>query len=124
MGIVPTTYEDRTVAFFGGYLYTNQYAVTEFSHAVDPEKPDALPGIFIKYDLEALSVKVIQSRRGIIQFLTRSFGVIGGTFPYFLGSFIRIGVFTTFGICLRLYLFVQGIINNKSSGPKNEYQRL
>ena len=59
-------------------MTTNQYAVTEFSHSVDPRKPDALPGVFFKYDLEALSVHVTQSRRGIVQFLTRTFGVVGG----------------------------------------------
>ena len=80
LGVVPTIYLDKTVTFFGGIMTTNQYAVTEFSHSVDPKNPDALPGIFFKYDLEALSVHVTQSRRGIIQFLTRTFGVVGGIF--------------------------------------------
>ena len=51
LGIVPTIYVDNTVTLFGGIMVTNQYAVTEFSHSIDPRKPDAMPGIFIKYDL-------------------------------------------------------------------------
>lgn len=52
---MPTIYIDNTVVF-GGFLVTNQYAVTEFSHEIDPNRPDAMPGIFIKYDIEPLSV--------------------------------------------------------------------
>ena len=50
LGIVPTVYVDNTV-IFGGVLVTNQYAVTEFQHSIDPRKPDAMPGLFIKYDI-------------------------------------------------------------------------
>lgn len=78
LGIVPTIYVDKTVTFFGGVLVTNQYAVTEFSHIVDPNKPDALPGIFIKYNLEPISVRVTQQHTGLIQFITRTCGIIGG----------------------------------------------
>lgn len=110
LGVVPTIYRDNTVTFFGGLMTTNQYAVTEFSHSVDPQKPDALPGIFFKYDLEALSVHVTQSRRGIIQFLTRTFGVIGG-------------VFATSGVALRLYLNLQRFLFSLGASSSG-YQRL
>eukprot|EP00842_Homolaphlyctis_polyrhiza_P003460 jgi/Hompol1/4114/HPOL_003486-RA len=80
VGVVPTIYVNKARSFFTGTLLTNQYAVTEFSHAVDESKPDAIPGIFIKYNIEPISVRVTESRMGFIQFITRMNGIIGGAF--------------------------------------------
>ncbi|KAH9248216.1 hypothetical protein BASA81_014137 [Batrachochytrium salamandrivorans] len=80
LGIVPTIYVDTARSLFQGVLLTNQYAVTEFSHAVDPENPDVLPGIFIKYHIEPISVRITESRLGLVQFTTRICGIIGGAF--------------------------------------------
>ncbi|KAI8898274.1 endoplasmic reticulum vesicle transporter-domain-containing protein [Globomyces pollinis-pini] len=78
LAIVPTIYVDKAVTFFEGLIVTNQYAVTEFSHPVDPNNPDALPGIFIKYNIEPILVRITQLRRGFIEFITRTCGIIGG----------------------------------------------
>lgn len=91
LGIVPTIYVDETANFYGGVVITNQYAVTEFSHNIDPERPDSMMGIFLKYDLEPMSIRITKTRRGTIEFLTRSFGLIGG-------------VMATSGIILNIYL--------------------
>ncbi|EGF81798.1 hypothetical protein BATDEDRAFT_86854 [Batrachochytrium dendrobatidis JAM81] len=80
LGVVPTIYVDKARSLFGATLLTNQYAVTEFSHAVDPQNPDALPGIFIKYHIEPISVRITESRLGLVQFTTRMCGIIGGAF--------------------------------------------
>lgn len=76
---------------------TNQYAVTEFNHKLDPDNPDAMPGIFLKYDIEPLLLRITQYRLGIVQFITRTCGVIGG-------------VFVTTGMIFRFVNFVKNII--------------
>jgi hypothetical protein len=96
LGIVPTIYVDDT-ALFGGVIITNQYAVTEFNHAVDPNNPDAVPGIFFKYAIEPLSVRITQFRVGFTQFITRTCGIVGG-------------VFVTAGVAFRLLNFLQSLI--------------
>ncbi|KAJ3187485.1 hypothetical protein HDU85_006776 [Gaertneriomyces sp. JEL0708] len=81
IAIVPTTYIDRAAAFRRRTLLTNQYAVTDYSRALNSENPaGGLPGIFIKYDIEAISVRIIASRLSFLHFLTRLCGIIGGTF--------------------------------------------
>jgi nitrogen fixation protein FixH len=85
---VPTIYVDATATFFGGLIITNQYAVTEFNHAVDENNPDAVPGIFLKYDIEPIAVRVTQFRPGFVQFVTRTCGIIGGIFVT-AGVFLR-----------------------------------
>jgi hypothetical protein len=77
---VPTIYIDKTTTFFDDIIVTNQYAVTEFNHSVDESKPDAIPGIFIKYNLEPIAVRITQYRSGLVQFITRTSGIIGGIF--------------------------------------------
>jgi hypothetical protein len=47
---------------------------------MDSEKPDALPGIFINYNIEPLLVRITKHKRRFVEYLTRSFGVIGGVF--------------------------------------------
>lgn len=89
---------------------TNQYAVTEFSHSVNPNKPDSSPGIFITYDIEPLSVRITKDHRGFIQFVTRTFGIIGGNVVS-----LNLGVFSTSGMCLRLFLKIRSYLQKQSS---------
>lgn len=71
--------------------------MTEFNHAVDPNNPDAIPGIFLKYNLEPLAVKVTQYRGSLVDFITRTCGIIGG-------------VFVTSGIVLRLVMLLKNLV--------------
>jgi endoplasmic reticulum-Golgi intermediate compartment protein 2 len=93
LGIVPTIYVDET-SLFGGWVVTNQYAVTEFNHAIDEKKPDAVPGVFLKYQIEPIAVRVTQFRPGFIQFVTRTCGIVGG-------------IFVTAGVLFRFVFWIQ-----------------
>ena len=79
MGIVPTIYVDKARSyFFDKITLTNQYAVTEFFHEVDEQKPDTFPGIFIKYNIEPILVRITDTRQSLVQFIKRICGIIGG----------------------------------------------
>ncbi|KAI8918695.1 endoplasmic reticulum vesicle transporter-domain-containing protein [Entophlyctis helioformis] len=80
LGVVPTIYVDSARTIFQDVVLTNQYAVTEFSHAIDPETPDTLPGIFVKYNIEPVLVRVTEYRQPLIPFITRMCGIVGGAF--------------------------------------------
>lgn len=101
VGLVPTTYIDRLTWVMSKVIYTTQYAVTEFNHTINPEKPDALPGIFVQYDIEPISVKITATRIGTIQFITRLCGIVGG-------------VFVVFGMLLRLWHGILNVVNGQS----------
>jgi hypothetical protein len=79
LAVVPTIYIDET-RFFNNIMLTNQYSVTEHQKVMDPTHPDSFPGIFVKYDIEPISVRVTSSRLGLVQFTTRVCGIIGGIF--------------------------------------------
>jgi hypothetical protein len=79
LAVVPTIYIDET-RWFNKIMLTNQYSVTESQKILDPEHPDSFPGIFIKYDIEPISVRVTSSRLGLVQFTTRICGIIGGIY--------------------------------------------
>lgn len=53
-----------------------QYAVTDYSRVVEHGR--GVPGIFFKFDLEALSMTVRERTTTLYQFLIRLVGVIGG----------------------------------------------
>lgn len=62
------------------YLHTTQYAVTEFSHIIDLDKPDSIPGIFVQFDIEPINLQITAKKLGTVQFITRLCGVFGGMF--------------------------------------------
>jgi hypothetical protein len=72
LSIVPTFYHSKII---GRSLLTNQYAVTEQSHSVTKQQ---VPGIFFKYDIEPLSLRIDEQRPPLIQFLVRLVNIIGG----------------------------------------------
>lgn len=39
-----------------------------------------MPGIFVKYDLNALKIRVVEKHRPFSQFLIRLCGIVGGIF--------------------------------------------
>jgi len=70
--VIPTTYVDHS----GRKLATSQYAVTEHSRSF--EHGGGVPGIFFKFDLEAMSLIIRERTLSFGQFLLRLIGVVGG----------------------------------------------
>ncbi|KAI9027898.1 endoplasmic reticulum vesicle transporter-domain-containing protein [Hyaloraphidium curvatum] len=59
VSLVPTTYTD---SLSGSSLKTYQYYVTDHRRSLQHDANGGIPGIFIKYDLEAVSVDVAEAR--------------------------------------------------------------
>jgi len=76
ISIVPTIYIDSS----GNILLTSQYAVTDYKRTLNDRSGGNLPGIFIKYDIEAISVRITETRKPFLQFLVRLCGIVGGIF--------------------------------------------
>lgn len=57
-------------------ILTNQYAVTEQSKAINAHA--GIPGIFVKYDIEPILLRVQERRDGFIVFLLKLINVISG----------------------------------------------
>ena len=70
ISIVPTVYRAS-----GHILATNQYAVTEQSKAI---AETAIPGIFVKYDIEPLMLAVEETRSGLLRLLVKLVNVLSG----------------------------------------------
>ncbi|BFZ05036.1 hypothetical protein BsWGS_08075 [Bradybaena similaris] len=76
MQIVPT--EIRT---YSTYKDTYQFAVTEKNRAINhDEGSHGVPGIFVKYDLSSLLIRVTEVHKPWWQFLVRLCGIVGGIF--------------------------------------------
>jgi len=77
VNIIPTIFEDSS----NNILVTNQYGVTENKREIDHDKGShGTPGIFIKYDVEPLILKITEYHRSFRVFFTRVCGIIGGVF--------------------------------------------
>ena len=72
LSVVPTIYHSDNT---GRSLLTNQYAVTEQSRKVTEF---AVPGIFFKYDIEALNLTINEHRTPFVKFLIKIVNIIGG----------------------------------------------
>eukprot|EP00158_Paraphelidium_tribonemae_P001164 Partr_v1_DN24052_c0_g1_i1_m34598 putative Endoplasmic reticulumgolgi intermediate compartment protein len=78
VSVIPTIYVDG----WGNELITNQYSVGE--HTREFETYDnTVPGIFIKFDIQPISVRVTESRGSFPMFLIRVAAVIGGFWRLF-----------------------------------------
>lgn len=93
LSVVPTIYTDafadlteleapnpkhpsyNPYAFAPHTVFTNQYAVTEQSHAVGEQ---GVPGVFVKYDIEPILLTVSEEWGGIIGLAIRCVNVIAG----------------------------------------------
>ena len=74
--VVPTEYQT-----YSRSQKTHQYSVTERIRTLDHNSGShGVPGIFFKYDMSAISVKVHEERQPFWQFLIRLCGIIGGVF--------------------------------------------
>lgn len=58
-------------------VFTNQYAVTEQSHAI-PENQNQIPGIFIKYDIEPIMLTIAEEWDSVPALFIRIVNVISG----------------------------------------------
>lgn len=60
---------------------TYQYSVKDHQRPIDHYKGShGIPGIFFKYDMSALKVKITQQRDTIFQFLVKLCATVGGIF--------------------------------------------
>lgn len=60
---------------------TFQYSIKELERPISHAKGShGIPGIFFKYDMAALKVRVYQERENLLTFLLRLFAIIGGIF--------------------------------------------
>ncbi|XP_070567235.1 endoplasmic reticulum-Golgi intermediate compartment protein 2-like [Ptychodera flava] len=74
--IVPTQVNTRVAK-----ADTHQYAVTEKDRVINHlEGSHGVAGIFFKYDLSSLLIKVTEEYQPIWQFLVRLCGIVGGVF--------------------------------------------
>jgi len=74
--VVPTTYvAPRSVP-----LHTHQYSVTHYTRVMDSSHHRHTPGIFFKFDLDPLAIKIEQRTTSLVQLMIRCVGVIGGIF--------------------------------------------
>ncbi|OAA40241.1 hypothetical protein ISF_09819 [Cordyceps fumosorosea ARSEF 2679] len=71
LSVVPTVYSVGRSA-----IQTNQYAVTEQSKEIDEHS--AVPGIFVKYDIEPILLTVHESRNSFLVFLIKLINVVSG----------------------------------------------
>jgi len=91
LSVVPTIYADKHRAVF-----TNQYAVTENYRPITVMNgsPTEIPGIFFRYFIEPISVRITEVRKDLLTFLVRICGIVGG-------------VWVTSGLAYRLMLKFQ-----------------
>ena len=73
---------------------------------MDEERPDNFPGVFIKYSIESITVRITESRIGLVQLTTRLCGVIGG-------------IYVTFGIVYRLSRWISDQFSSFKSVSSN-----
>ncbi|XP_041074627.1 endoplasmic reticulum-Golgi intermediate compartment protein 2-like [Polyodon spathula] len=74
--VVPTKVKTYKFA-----INTHQYSVTEKDTTVNVSKEhQGIPGIFIRYDISSLTVKITEEGVAIGQFATRICGIVGGIF--------------------------------------------
>ncbi|CAH2263829.1 endoplasmic reticulum-Golgi intermediate compartment protein 2 [Pararge aegeria] len=74
-------------------IKTFQYAVKELERSISHHKGShGVPGLFFKYDMAALKIKVYQERENLLQFMLRLFSIIGGI--YVIVGFINTLVLT------------------------------
>ncbi|XP_075981825.1 endoplasmic reticulum-Golgi intermediate compartment protein 2 [Anticarsia gemmatalis] len=69
-------------------IKTFQYSVKELERPISHSKGShGVPGVFFKYDMAALKIKVLDEKENIAQFTLRLFSIIGGI--YVIVSFIN-----------------------------------
>ncbi|KAL3898191.1 MAG: hypothetical protein SGCHY_002913 [Lobulomycetales sp.] len=87
LNLVPTIYIDHAssnplrIVLGGRTMNTNQYAVTEYRTESDDERSGNIPGIFFKYEIEPISVRVTAEKQSsLVHFVVRLAAILGGLF--------------------------------------------
>ncbi|KAK8864570.1 hypothetical protein IAR55_001820 [Kwoniella newhampshirensis] len=112
--VVPTTYIDSARR----RLVTSQYAVTDYTRSFEHGK--GVPGIFFKFDLEAMSLTIRERTTTLYQFLIRLVGVIGGVWTvasFGLRVFNRAQKEVTKAVGMEKPYIPSSITSNPSPGP-------
>ncbi|KAL8608889.1 hypothetical protein ACOMHN_065227 [Nucella lapillus] len=105
--VVPT--EVRT---YTNNVDTYQFAVTERNRTINHKQGShGVPGIFVKYDLSSLMIRVREEHKPYWQFLVRMCGIIGGVFCV-SGMFRSLAGFVYDAVCCRLELGKYGLQRN------------
>ncbi|KAG0131645.1 endoplasmic reticulum vesicle transporter-domain-containing protein [Tuber indicum] len=110
LSIVPTTYESQTS---GKSLLTNQYAVTEQSRKISSH---FVPGIYFKYDIEPISLKISDRRTALLAFVVRLVNIVSGIL---VGGGWVYGLFGTLaGYFRRQRRRTDGMLNGRALGDE------
>lgn len=60
---------------------TYQYSVKDYQRPINHDSGShGIPGIFFKYDMSSLKVKVIQQRGSLVQFIVKLCATVGGVY--------------------------------------------
>ena len=73
--MVPTDVQTASGFTYPTYQYSVKELVRPIDHGADSH---GMPGIYFKYDVNALKVKVMQDREGLLTFLVRLCAGVGG----------------------------------------------
>ncbi|KAF9417479.1 hypothetical protein HW555_005402 [Spodoptera exigua] len=103
-------------------IKTFQYSVKELERPISHSKGShGVPGVFFKYDMAALKVKVYQERENVLQFTLRLFSIIGGI--YIVVGFLNTIVLTVKTALLHkaapMAVAQKQMYNTKMHGQKN-----
>lgn len=94
-------------------LSTNQFSVTEQNRTISHRKGShGVPGVFFKFDMNAMSVEIVENRKPFGQFLIRLCGIVGGIFATSGMLHMFIGSLTKGALCR---LFREGAHHNETS---------
>lgn len=74
--IVPTVYQK----YDGTEIESNQYSVTEHMRHLSPGSGRGMPGVYFYYQVSPISAQFVEKRKSLMQFLTSTCAIIGGTF--------------------------------------------
>ncbi|KAM3958334.1 endoplasmic reticulum-Golgi intermediate compartment protein 2 [Aphomia sociella] len=106
---IDTTFEE---------INTYQYSVKDLERPISHSKGShGVPGIFFKYDMAALKVKVYQERENILQFMLRLFSIIGGIY-------VIVGFINSIVLVIRTHLFnkvAPQVLRQKQVDSKSKY---
>jgi len=76
--VVPTQYESG-----GQSMFTNQFSFTQHHQRIEGGANFALPGVYFKYEINPLMIKINDKDSSFANFLVRICAIIGGLYVVF-----------------------------------------
>lgn len=110
ISVVPTIYVSLG-SFFDGTLLTSQYAVTEYTKEFEDDDQNVVPGLFFRYKLEPISVRITEYRQKFTHFIARLCGIIGG-------------IFVTTGIALEGFRLAKNLVIANVPSQSSKYTHI